>query len=326
MPSDKIVPYTKPMTLRRSKISVIGAGNVGATAAHLCALKELGDIVLVDIAEGIPQGKALDIYESMPVENNSVSVTGTNAYEATANSDVVIITAGIPRKPGMSRDDLLKTNAGIVRSVTKQVIQFSPHSILIVVSNPLDVMCHVAKDASGFPAERVMGMAGVLDTARYRSFLAMEIGCSPEDIQALLLGGHGDTMVPLTRYTTVQGIPVSHFVEPETLKKIVERAKNGGAEIVNFLKTGSAYYAPAAASVEMAEAILKDQKKIRPVCAYLNGSYGYKDIYLGVPVVLGAKGIEKIIEIPLTADEKTLLDGSKNAVQVLVDAVKAMSI
>ena len=313
------------MITRRAKISVIGAGNVGATAAHLCALKELGDVVLVDIAEGIPQGKALDIYESMPVENNSVSISGTNSYEATANSDVVIITAGIPRKPGMSRDDLLKTNAGIVRSVTQQVVKYSPESILIVVSNPLDVMCHVAKEASGFPAERVMGMAGVLDTARYRTFLAMEIGCSPEDIHALLLGGHGDTMVPLPRFTTVQGIPVSHFVNTDRLNQIVDRAKNGGAEIVNFLKTGSAYYAPAGSAVEMAEAILKDQKKLRPVCTYLTGQYGYKYIYLGVPVILGAKGIEKIVEIPLNADEKALLEKSKGAVQSLVDALRTLT-
>lgn len=306
---------------KRFKISVIGAGNVGATAAHLCALKELGDVVLVDIAEGIPQGKGLDMYESTPVEAVSVNITGTNTYESTANSDVVIITAGIPRKPGMSRDDLLKTNAGIVKSVTEQVAKFSPNSILIVVSNPLDAMCFVAKKASGFPAHRVMGMAGILDTARYRSFLAMEIGCSPDDIQALLLGGHGDTMVPLPRYTTVQGIPVSQFVGSEKLNAIVERAKNGGAEIVNLLKTGSAYYAPAAAAVEMAEAILKDQKKIRPCAAYLNGEYGFKDVYLGVPVLLGASGIEKIIEIDLNDQEKALLSKSKAAVDDLLRVV-----
>lgn len=309
------------MSLRRAKISVIGAGNVGATAAHLCALKELGDVVLVDIAEGIPQGKGLDIYESTPVEAASYSVTGTNSYEPTKDSDVVIITAGIPRKPGMSRDDLLKTNAGIVKSVTEQVAKFSPNSILIVVSNPLDAMCMVAKRASGFPAHRVMGMAGVLDTARYRSFLAMEIGCSPDDIHALLLGGHGDTMVPLPRYTTVQGIPVTDFVSNEKLTQIVDRAKNGGIEIVNFLKTGSAYYAPAAASVEMTEAIVKDQRKIRPVCAHLNGEYGYKDVYLGVPVVLGSKGIEKVIEIKLNEDEKRLLQKSKEAVDGLLKLI-----
>lgn len=306
------------MSLKRAKISVIGAGNVGATAAHLCALKELGDVVLVDIAEGIPQGKGLDIYESTPVEATSYSVTGTNSYEPTKDSDVVIITAGIPRKPGMSRDDLLKTNAGIVKSVTEQVAKFSPNSILIVVSNPLDAMCFVAKKASGFPAHRVMGMAGVLDTARYRSFLAMEIGCSPDDIHALLLGGHGDTMVPLTRYTTVQGIPVADFVSADRLAQIVQRAKDGGIEIVNFLKTGSAYYAPAASAVEMTEAIIKDQKKIRPVCAFLNGEYGYKDIYLGVPVVLGGKGIEKVLEIKLNADEKAMLQKSKEAVDSLI--------
>lgn len=306
------------MTLKRAKISVIGAGNVGATAAHLCALKELGDVVLVDIAEGIPQGKGLDIYESTPVEATSYSVIGTNTYDATKDSDVVIITAGIPRKPGMSRDDLLKTNAGIVKSVSEQVAKFSPNSILIIVSNPLDAMCWVAKKASGFPAQRVMGMAGVLDTARYRTFLAMDIGCSPDDIHALLLGGHGDTMVPLTRYTTVQGIPVSDFIPADRLAKIVDRAKNGGIEIVNFLKTGSAYYAPAASAVEMAEAIIKDQRKIRPVCAYLDGQYGFKDVYLGVPVVLGTNGIEKIIEIKLNDEEKAALLKSKEAVDSLL--------
>lgn len=297
---------------------MIGAGNVGATAAHLCALKELGDIVLVDIAEGIPQGKGLDMFESTPVEGVSVNITGTNSYEETANSDVVVITAGIPRKPGMSRDDLLKTNSDIVASVTKQVVAKSPNAILIIVSNPLDAMCHVALKASGFPKERVMGMAGILDTARYRSFLALEIGCSPADIQALLLGGHGDTMVPLPSYTTVQGIPVSHFVKEERLNEIVERAKKGGGEIVALLKTGSAYYAPAASSVEMVEAILKDQKKIRPVCTYLEGEFGYSGIYLGVPVMLGAKGIEKVIEISLSDSEKAQLDKSKAAVEELV--------
>lgn len=304
--------------IAKRKISVIGAGHVGATAAHLCALRELGDVVLVDIAEGIPQGKALDMYESTPIDGVSVSITGTNSYDDTKNSDVVIITAGIPRKPGMSRDDLLKTNAGIVRSVCEQIKASSPNATLIIVSNPLDAMCHVAKETTGFPKERVMGMAGILDTARYRSFLAMEIGCSPDDIQALLLGGHGDTMVPLPSYTTVQGIPVSHFVSSDRLAQIVERAKKGGGEIVNLLKTGSAYYAPARASVEMAEAILKDQKKIRPVCAYLEGEFGYKNIYLGVPVVLGARGVEKILEIKLSDQEKALLDKSRDAVEELV--------
>jgi len=302
----------------RKKITVVGAGNVGATAAHLCATKELGDVVLVDIAEGIPQGKGLDIYESTPVEGVSSKITGTNSYDLTKDSDVVIITAGIPRKPGMSRDDLLKTNAGIVKSVAEQIAKTSPDAILIIVSNPLDAMCFVAKQASGFPAHRVMGMAGVLDTARYRTFLSMEIGCSPDDIQAMLLGGHGDTMVPLARYTTVQGIPVTDFVAPERLAQIIQRAKDGGIEIVNFLKTGSAFYAPAASAVEMAEAILKDQRKIRPVCAFLKGEYGYNDIYFGVPVMLGGKGIEKIIELKLSPDEKLLLDKSKAAVDSLL--------
>lgn len=302
----------------RKKITVVGAGNVGATAAHLCAIKELGDVVLVDIAEGIPQGKGLDIYESAPVEKSSYRITGTNSYDATKDSDLVIVTAGIPRKPGMSRDDLLKTNAGIVKSVCEQIAKTSPNAILIIVSNPLDAMCFVAKQASGFPAHRVMGMAGILDTARYRTFLSMELGVSPDDIQALLLGGHGDTMVPLPRYTTVQGIPVTDFISADRLNQIVQRAKDGGIEIVNFLKTGSAYYAPAASAVEMAEAILKDQRKVRPVCAYLNGEYGYSNVYLGVPVILGGKGIERIIEIKLNADEKQLLDKSKAAVDGLI--------
>lgn len=307
------------MAITKNKISVIGAGNVGATAAHLCALKELGDVVLVDIVEGIPQGKALDIHESTPVEAVTVNMTGTNSYEETKDSDVVIITAGLPRKPGMSRDDLLKTNADIVRKVTTEVVKQSPNSTLIIVSNPLDAMCHVAKEASGFPKERVMGMAGILDTARYRSFLSTEIGCSPDDIHALLLGGHGDSMVPLPRYTTVQGIPVTHFVSESRLNEIVERAKKGGGEIVALLKSGSAYYAPAASSVEMAEAILKDQKKIRPVCAYLEGEFGLKDIYLGVPVLLGAAGVERVIELELNSGEKDLLQSSYQSVKELVD-------
>ncbi len=309
------------MSIRKYKISVIGAGNVGATAAHICAMKDLGDVILVDIAEGIPQGKGLDIYESMPVEAGASRVIGTNSYDLTKDSDVVIITAGIPRKPGMSRDDLLRTNAGIVKSVTEQVAKYSPNAHIIIVSNPLDAMCMVAKRASGFPAERVMGMAGVLDTARYRTFLSQEIGVHPDDIHALLLGGHGDTMVPLPSYTTVQGIPITEFISKEKLTQIVDRAKNGGIEIVNFLKTGSAYYAPAASSVEMAKAILRDEKKVRPVCAYLSGQYGFKDVYLGVPVILGAKGVEKILEVPLTADEKALLLKSKEAVDSLIKAL-----
>lgn len=321
MPLPQPHPNLRIMALRRNKITVVGAGNVGATAAHLCALKELGDIVLVDIAEGIPQGKGLDMYESTPVEKVTVNITGTNSYEETKDSDIVIITAGLPRKPGMSRDDLLKTNAGIVKSVTEQITKTSPNSTLIIVSNPLDAMCHVAKETSGFPKNRVMGMAGILDTARYRSFLAMETGFSPDDIHALLLGGHGDTMVPLPSYTTVQGIPITEFVNSDRLAEIVERAKKGGGEIVGLLKTGSAFYAPAAASVEMAESILKDQKKIRPVCSYLDGEYGYKGIYLGVPVVLGAKGIEKVLEVPLTDQEKSLLDKSEAAVRELVAAL-----
>lgn len=303
----------------KAKISVIGAGNVGATAAHLCAIKELGDVALVDIAEGIPQGKALDILQSSPVEASSCHIEGSNSYEITNDSDVVVITAGIPRKPGMSRDDLLKTNARIVQDVTEKVVEKSPNAILIIVSNPLDAMCHVAKKTSRFSKERVMGMAGILDTGRYRAFLAQEIGCSPDDIHALLLGGHGDTMVPLPRYTTIQGIPLSQFLSEARISEIVERTKKGGIEIVNFLKTGSAYYAPAASSVEMVEAIIKDQKKIRPVCAYLEGEYSYRDIYLGVPTLLGQKGVEKVYEISLEPEEKEQLDHSYRSVRELVD-------
>ncbi|TVQ76323.1 MAG: malate dehydrogenase [Bradymonadales bacterium] len=306
---------------KRPKISVIGAGNVGATAAHLIALKDLADVALIDIAEGVPTGKALDILQSNSVEASSVRSVGGTDYGLVENSQIVIITAGIPRKPGMSRDDLLKTNADIVQSVTQQVAKKAPDSILIVVSNPLDAMCQVALKASGFPKERVMGMAGVLDTARYRAFLAEEIGVSPEDIQALLLGGHGDTMVPLPRYTSLQGIPISQFVNEKRLNEIVERAKAGGAEIVGYLKTGSAFYAPAAAAVEMAEAILKDQKKLRPVSAYLEGEFGYKGVYLGVPVILGAKGVEKIVEVDLDEKEKALLKNSYEAVKSLTEVL-----
>jgi len=306
---------------KRAKIGVIGAGNVGATAAHLIALKDLADVALIDIADGIPTGKALDILQSAPVEAASVDSQGGNSYELIRGADIVIVTAGIPRKPGMSRDDLLKTNAGIVESVSKQVAEFAPQSTLIVVSNPLDAMCHVALKASGFPKERVMGMAGVLDTARYRAFLSTELGISAADIHALLLGGHGDTMVPLPRYTTVQGIPISNFISEKRLNEIIERTKAGGAEIVGYLKTGSAFYAPAASAVEMAEVILKDQKKLRPVCAYLDGQFGFNNIYMGVPVILGAKGVEKIIEVPLDEKEKALLKNSYDSVRGLVDSL-----
>ncbi|MBI1808928.1 MAG: malate dehydrogenase [Gemmatimonadetes bacterium] len=306
-----------------NKITVVGAGNVGATAAQRIAEKELArTVVLVDIAEGIPQGKGLDQWESAPIEGFDTRVIGTNGYAETANSDIVVITAGIARKPGMSRDDLLNTNAGIVKSVSEQVAKTSPNAILIIVSNPLDVMCYVAKQVTGFPRERVIGMAGVLDSARYRSFLAEALDVSVHDIQAMVLGGHGDTMVPLISYTTVSGIPILQLMKKEALDAIVDRARNGGAEIVKLLKTGSAYYAPSSGAVQMVEAIVKDQKRILPCSAWLTGEYGQKDVYLGVPVKLGRKGIEQILEISLTADEKAALAKSADAVREPMSVVK----
>ncbi|HVZ47232.1 MAG TPA: malate dehydrogenase [Gemmatimonadaceae bacterium] len=306
-----------------NKITVVGAGNVGATAAQRIAEKELArTVVMVDVADGIPQGKGLDQWESAPIELFDSRVVGTTGYEETAGSDIVVITAGIARKPGMSRDDLLNTNAGIVKSVAENVAKTSPNAILIIVSNPLDVMCYVAMKASGFPRERVIGMAGVLDTARYRSFLAMELDVSVRDIQAMVLGGHGDTMVPLISYTTVSGIPITQLLAKDKLDAIVDRARNGGAEIVKFLKTGSAYYAPSSGAVQMVEAIVRDQKRILPCSAWLQGEYGMKDVYLGVPVKLGRKGMEKIIEVSLTADEKAALEKSAQAVREPMGVVK----
>jgi malate dehydrogenase len=306
-----------------NKITVVGAGNVGATAAQRIAEKELArTVVMVDVAEGIPQGKGLDQWESAPIEMFDSRVIGSNGYEESAGSDIVVITAGIARKPGMSRDDLLNTNAGIVKSVAEQVAKTSPNAIIIVVSNPLDVMCYVAMKASGFPRERVIGMAGVLDTARYRSFLAMELDVSVRDIQAMVLGGHGDTMVPLISYTTVSGIPITQLMAKDKLDAIVDRARNGGAEIVKFLKTGSAYYAPSSGAVQMVEAIVRDQKRILPCSAWLQGEYGMKDVYLGVPIKLGRKGMEKIIEVSLTADEKAALEKSAQAVREPMAVVK----
>ena len=299
------------------KISIIGAGNVGATAAQRLAEKELCDVVLVDIIEGIPQGKALDLTEAAAIEKHDAHLTGTNSYEATADSDIVIITAGIARKPGMSRDDLISTNAGIVKSVTREVASRSPESIIIVVSNPLDAMCHVVYDACGFPKERVIGMAGVLDSARFRAFISMELNVSVENTHAFVLGGHGDTMVPLPRYSTVAGIPITELMTPERIAALVDRTRNGGAEIVGLLKTGSAYYAPASAAVEMAESILKDKKKVLPCAAYLEGEYGLQGLFIGVPVKLGASGIEQIIEITLTDEEKAALQNSADAVAEL---------
>ena len=310
--------------MQRAKISIIGAGNVGATCAHWAASKELGDIVLVDVpqVEGMPQGKALDLYESSPIEGFDAKITGTTTYEPTANSDVVIVTAGVARKPGMSRDDLININTGIVKSVAASVAQYSPNAVMIVVSNPLDAMVYVAWKASGFPTKRIVGQAGVLDTARYRSFLAAEIGCSVEDVQALLLGGHGDDMVPLLRYTFAGGIPITQLVKKERLDEIVKRARNGGAEIVQLLKTGSAYYAPAAATIQMAESIIKDKKRILPCAAYCEKEYGIGGYFVGVPCVLGTAGVEKVIEIELDDAERRMLQTSVDHVKELVKAVK----
>ena len=299
------------------KVTVIGAGHVGATAAQRLAEKELADVVLIDIVEGIPQGKALDLNEAAPIEKHDAKLVGSNGYEASEGSEIVIITAGIPRKPGMSRDDLISTNAGIMKSVTEQVAKYSPEAVIIVVSNPLDAMCHVAFESSGFPKNRVIGMAGVLDSARFRTFISMELNVSVENTHAFVLGGHGDTMVPLPRYSTVAGIPITELLSQDRIDALVDRTANGGAEIVGLLKTGSAYYAPASAAVEMAEAILKDKKKILPCATYLEGEYGYSDLFIGVPVKLGADGVEEIIEINLTADEKRALDKSAAAVEEL---------
>jgi malate dehydrogenase len=306
-----------------NKITVVGAGNVGATTAQRVAEKELArTVVMVDVVEGIPQGKGLDQWQSAPIEGFDSRLVGTNGYEETADSDLVIITAGIARKPGMSRDDLLNTNAGIVKSVTEQIKRTSPNAILIIVSNPLDVMCYVAKEVSGFPRERVIGMAGVLDTARYRGFLAEALDVSVRDIQAMVLGGHGDTMVPLISYTSVSGIPVTQLMSKEKLDAIVDRTRNGGAEIVKHLKTGSAYYAPSAGAVQMAEAIVNDQRRILPCAAWLQGEYGMKDLFLGVPCKLGRKGLEKVIEVELTSDERAALEKSAEAVREPMRAIK----
>ena len=306
-----------------NKITVVGAGNVGATAAQRIAEKELArTVVMVDVAEGIPQGKGLDQWQSAPIEGFDSRVIGTNGYDETEMSDIVVITAGIARKPGMSRDDLLNTNAGIVKSVGENVRRSSPNAIVIVVSNPLDVMCWVAKESTGFPRERVIGMAGVLDTARYRAFLATALDVSVRDIQAMVLGGHGDTMVPLISYTTVSGIPITQLMDKATLDAIVDRTRNGGAEIVKHLKTGSAYYAPSAGAVQIVEAIVNDQKRILPCSAWLSGEYGMKDLFLGVPVKLGRKGIEKVIEVTLTADERAALEKSAQAVREPMSVVK----
>ena len=307
---------------RRPKITVVGAGNVGATAAQYIVEKELGDVVLVDVIDGIPQGKALDLAQAGPVHGYDSVLIGANGYDDTTDSDIVVITAGMARKPGMTRDDLLFKNAEIVGSVVEQVARRSPAAVLILVTNPLDAMVQLAWKKSGFPAERVIGMAGVLDSARFRTFIARELNVSVENVTAFVLGGHGDTMVPLPRYSTVAGIPITDLLPKEKIAALVTRTANGGAEIVNYLKSGSAYYAPGAAAVEMVEAILKDKKKILPCAAYLDGQYGVRGLYVGVPVKLGRAGVEQIIEIRLTPDEQAAFDKSAAAVRELVDTLK----
>ena len=307
----------------RNKVTVVGAGNVGANCALRIADKELADVVLVDVVEGVPQGKALDLLQSGPVQGYDVMLTGANDYEPTANSDIAIITAGFPRKPGMSRDDLLLANYDVVRTATEQVAKYSPNCIIIVVTNPLDAMAQAALWVSKFSKNRVVGMAGVLDSARFRTFIAQEIGVSVENVTAVVMGGHGDTMVPVVRLSSVSGIPLTELMDQATIDRIVDRTRNGGAEIVKYLKTGSAYYAPSAAAVEMAESILKDKKKVLPCAAYLEGEYGINGLFVGVPVKLGARGIEKIYEIKLTDAEQAMLKKSADSVQELVAVLKS---
>jgi malate dehydrogenase len=306
----------------RPKITVVGAGNVGATVAQYAVERELGDVVLVDVIEGVPQGKALDLAETAPVRGYDAGLVGSNGYEETVDSDVVVITAGLARKPGMTRDDLLFKNAEIVGGVVEQVARHSPNAILILVTNPLDAMVQLAWKKSGFPPERVVGMAGVLDSARFRTFIAWELGVSVENVTAFVLGGHGDTMVPLPRYSTVAGIPITELLPREKIDALVKRTAGGGAEIVSLLRTGSAYYAPGAATVEMMEAILRDKKKILPCAAYLNGQYGVRGLYVGVPVKLGRRGVEQVIEITLTAEERAAFQRSADAVRELVEKLK----
>ncbi|MBI5328150.1 MAG: malate dehydrogenase [Deltaproteobacteria bacterium] len=308
--------------MARKKITIVGAGNVGAHAAVWASIKELGDIVLIDVIEGVPQGKGLDLTEASPVEGFDSRITGTNDYNDTANSDVVIITAGIARKPGMSRSDLINTNTGIIKGVTEQIVKYSPNAIIIVVTNPLDVMVYVAWKASGFLQNRVIGMAGALDAARLKSFIAMELNVSVEDVHAMVIGGHADEMVPLPRYSTVAGIPITQLMGKERLDAIMERTKKAGGEIVSLLKTGSAFYAPSAAVIEMAEAIIRDKKRIIPCAAYCNGEYGVNGIFIGVPVKLGSNGVEEIIEIELNEEEKAQFDNSVSAIRKLIEDIK----
>jgi len=306
----------------RRKVTVVGAGNVGANTAQKIAAKELADVVLVDVVEGVPQGKGLDMLESAPVEGYDVQIVGSNGYGETAGSDIIVITAGFPRKPGMSRDDLLMANYEVVKSATEQAVKQSREAILILVTNPLDAMCWTALKVSGFPRERVIGMAGVLDSARFRTFIAAELGVSFENVTAMVLGGHGDTMVPLVRFTNVSGIPLSELTDQATIDRLVQRTRDGGAEIVKYLKTGSAYYAPAASTVEMVESILKDKKKVLPCAAYLQGEYGFHELFVGVPVKLGRQGVEKIYEIKLQPDEQAALNRSAEAVRELIGVLE----
>ncbi len=310
--------------MARKKITVVGAGNVGASVAAYASAQELGDVVLLDILEGIPQGKGLDMFEASPIFGVDTRVVGTNQYEDTSDSDLIIVTAGIARKPGMSRDDLLSTNVRIVGEVAQLAAKASPNAIMIVVSNPLDAMVYTAWKKSGLDPRRIMGMAGVLDTARFRSFIAEEIGVSVEDVQALVLGGHGDTMVPLTRYCFVGGIPVTRFISPERLEEIVQRTRQGGAEIVALLKTGSAYYAPAAAAVQMARSVVLDKKRLLPCAAYLTGEFNQRGVFVGVPAILGSAGVERVVDLELTAEEQEALDRSVDAVRNLVKEVDAL--
>ena len=305
----------------KAKISIIGAGNVGATTAQLIAYAGFADVVLYDIAEGMPQGKALDIAEACPLWNSSVSVTGTNEYGDTAHSDVVVITAGFPRKPGMSRDDLLNANAEVIKGVTSEISKLSPESVIIVVTNPMDVMAHIAWKISGFSSKKVIGMGGVLDCARLRTFISLELGVSPEDVEAIILGGHGDQMVPMPRFTTVKGIPITELLDKNRIDEIMLRAKNGGAEIVSLLKTGSAYYAPAAATCQMVKSIILDERRTLPCSAYLDGKYGVSGLFVGVPVVLGSGGVQRVIELELTDEERVQLNKSASSVRTLVDKV-----
>jgi malate dehydrogenase len=305
--------------MARNKVTVIGAGNVGATTAQRIAEAGLADVVLIDIVEGLPQGKGLDLAEAAPVVGHDSRITGTNDYADTAGSDIVVVTSGIARKPGMSRDDLMQTNAGIVRGVVEQAVKHSPDAILIIVTNPLDAMCHVALAASRFPRERVLGMAGVLDSARFRTFIAQELGVSVEDTHAFVLGGHGDTMVPLSRYSTVAGVPITELLSAERVKALEDRTANGGAEVVALLKTGSAFYAPAASAFEMVDAILRDRKRVLPCAVLLQGEFKTHDLFVGVPVIIGRGGLEKVFEIELTAAEQAAFDASAAAVQELVD-------